>query len=129
MSPGALVPGDFFCGKSNLSPSNGGERYLCAENRPVDWNVVKQSFNEFATTKGIDVSQIHFPFSKNEYFALAEQKLGMGHWEVVDMLWETYQPNKIWLVIVGIGIFSIITLSIYDRLIIKPLERKKQTNI
>ena len=53
----------------------------------------------------------------------------MGHWEVVDMLWETYQPNKIWLVIVGIGIFSIITLSIYDRLIIKPLERKKQTNI
>ena len=95
----------------------------------VDWNVVKQSFNEFATTKGIDVSQIHFPFSKNEYFALAEQKLGMGHWEVVDMLWETYQPNKIWLVIVGIGIFSIITLSIYDRLIIKPLERKKQTNI
>ena len=95
----------------------------------VDWDVVKQSFNEFATTKGIDVSQIHFPFSKNEYFALAEQKLGMGHWEVVDMLWETYQPNKIWLVIVGIGIFSIITLSIYDRLIIKPLERKKQTNI
>ncbi|MDO5636542.1 MAG: MFS transporter [Myroides sp.] len=95
----------------------------------VDWDVVKQSFNEFATTKGIDVSQIHFPFSKNEYFALAEQKLGMGHWEVVDLLWETYQPNKIWLVIVGIGIFSIITLSIYDRLIIKPLERKKQTNI
>ncbi|MGL4581794.1 MAG: MFS transporter, partial [Flavobacterium sp.] len=67
----------------------------------------------------------HFPFSKNEYFALAEQKLGMSHWEMVDMLWNTYNPNKIWFVIFAIGIFSVITLVIYDRLVIRPLERKK----
>ncbi|HLT65075.1 MAG TPA: hypothetical protein VKZ80_01845, partial [Flavobacterium sp.] len=90
----------------------------------VDWNVVKQSFYNYASSNNIDVSQIHFPFSKNEYFALAEQKLGMSHWEMVDMLWQTYNPNKIWYVIVGIGIFSIITLALYDRYIIKPLEKK-----
>jgi len=70
------------------------------------------------------VSQIHLPFSKNEYFALAEQKLGMGHWEMTNMLWENYQPNKIWYVIVGIGLFSIISLSLYNRLVIKPIEAK-----
>ncbi|MEC4116999.1 MFS transporter [Myroides phaeus] len=91
----------------------------------VDWTVVKQSFIDFATSKNIDISQVHFPFSKNEYFTLAEQKLGMSHWEMVDMLWSTYTPNKIWYVVCGIGIFSVITLVIYDRLVIRPLENKK----
>lgn len=91
----------------------------------VDWTVVKQSFIDFATSKNIDISQVHFPFSKNEYFALAEQKLSMTHWEMVDMLWNTYNPNKIWYVVCGIGIFSVITLVLYDRLVIRPLEKEK----
>ncbi len=91
----------------------------------VDWQMVAQSFKDYAMSKSIDISQINFPFSKNEYFALAEQKLGMEHWEMADMLWQNYQPNKIWWVIVGIGLFSIISLTIYDRFIIKPLEKKK----
>lgn len=91
----------------------------------VDWQMATQSFKDYAMSKSIDISQINFPFSKNEYFALAEQKLGMEHWEMADMLWQTYQPNKIWWVIVGIGLFSIISLTLYDRFIIKPLEKKK----
>lgn len=91
----------------------------------VDWLQVMQSFKDFAASKAIDISQIHFPFSKNEYFALAEQKLGMSHWEMVDMLWNTYNPNKIWYVIFAIGLFSVITLVIYDKLVIKPIENKK----
>jgi len=93
----------------------------------IDWAVVKQSFTDFATSKSINISQVHFPFSKNEYFTLAEQKLGMNHWDMTNMLWETYNPNKIWFVIVAIGIFSIVSLTIYDRLIIKPLEKKQRT--
>ncbi len=91
----------------------------------VDWVAVKQSFIDFAASRNIDITQVHYPFSKNEYFALAEQKLSMSHWEMVDMLWNTYNPNKIWYVVCGIGVFSVITLVIYDRLIIRPLEKKK----
>lgn len=91
----------------------------------VDWHVVAQSFKDFALSKSIDISQVHFPFSKNEYFALAEQKLGMSHWDMVDMLWDTYNPNKIWYVVFAIGLFSVVTLVAYDRLVIRPLERKK----
>ena len=40
------------------------------------------------------------------------------------MLWNTYNPNKIWYVIVGIGLFSIISLTIYDRLVIRPRENQ-----
>ena len=94
------------------------------KNENLDWQEIGASFNELAVSKGIDITNVHLPFSKNEYFALAEQKLDMGHWEVVDMLWQTYNPNKIWYVIVGIGLFSIISLSLYNRLVIKPIETK-----
>lgn len=94
------------------------------KNENLDWQEIGASFNELAVSKGIDITNMHLPFSKNEYFALAEQKLDMGHWEVVDMLWQTYNPNKIWYVIVGIGLFSIISLSLYNRLVIRPIETK-----
>lgn len=90
----------------------------------VDWAAVGNNFKEFAAQKGIDVSNVHLPFSKNEYFALAEQKLGMDHWQMVEMLWSTYHPNKIWMVIFGIGMFSVVTLWLYDRFIIRPREKK-----
>lgn len=107
----------------NMSIS-GFEKQFNLKAEAIDWVTVKQSFADLATSKNIDTSKIHFPFSKNEYFALAEQKLGMSHWDMTNMLWETYNPNKIWIVIVGIGIFSIISLTIYDKMIIRPLEKR-----
>lgn len=94
------------------------------EGQKVNWSEVGIKFQEMAAKANVDVSNVHLPFSKNDYFALAEQKLSMSHWEMTSMLWENYQPNKIWIVIVGIGMFSIITLNIYDRLIIRPREKK-----
>ena len=90
----------------------------------VDWPAAINSFKEFALSKSIDISNVSTPFSKNDYFALAEQKLGLGHWEMASMLWESYNPNKIWYVVFGIGMFSVVTLSLYDRLIIRPREKK-----
>src|SRR5690606_32486441 len=72
------------------------EKYFHLKAETIDWTTVAQSFKDFALSKSIDISQVHFPFSKNEYFTLAEQKLGMSHWEMADMLWNTYNPNKIW---------------------------------
>jgi len=91
----------------------------------IEWTAVGQKVNEFAASKGIDASMLQLPFSKGEYFTLAEQKLGMSHWDVTQMLWDTYQPNKLWFVIFGIGMVSVIALLIYDKMVIKPLEVKK----
>ncbi|MBA5629292.1 MFS transporter [Moheibacter lacus] len=109
--------------KALKMPISDFERQFDLKAEKVDWATVETSFREFATTKGVDISNVHLPFSKNEYFALAEQKLGMDHWQMVEMLWNTYNPNKIWYVIVGIGLFSIVTLWIYDRMIIRPREK------
>lgn len=81
--------------------------------------------NEMAT-RGIEMPEVSESFSKNQYFELAEKKLGMTHWEMTQMLWENYNPNKIWYVIVGIGVFTIIALSIYDRVVIRPNEKNNE---
>lgn len=79
---------------------------------------------KYMAEKGIEMPEVNDRFTKNDYFALAEQKLGMSSLDLQNILWETYQPNKIWIVVVGIGAVTIVALYIYDILVIKPREKK-----
>lgn len=73
--------------------------------------------------RNIAMPEITQEFTKNDYFAAASEKLGMTEIEMTQFIWDSYNPNKIWYVIVGIGIVTILALSIYDRLVIKPKEK------
>jgi MFS family permease len=75
-------------------------------------------------TRAIEMPEITQEFTKNDYFNLASEKMGMTQVEMTQFIWDTYNPNKIWYVIVGIGIVTILALSIYDRLVIRPKEAK-----
>lgn len=88
------------------------------------WSDKLGLLQRYMQSEGIDMPEVTDEFTKNDYFAMAEQKLGMGKWELTQMLWDTYQPNKIWYVIFGIGIITIIALSVYDRMVIKPREKR-----
>ncbi len=66
--------------------------------------------------------------SKNDYFQFASEKLGMSEVEMTQMVWDTYNPNAIWYVIVGIGILAIIALILYDNIVIKPKERAEKSS-
>lgn len=90
----------------------------------LDYATIGKQFTDLAKVKGIDVSAIQTPFSKSEYFALASQKLKMTQWEMTDMLWNSYSPNKIWYVVCAVGLVSIVSLIIYDQFVVKPLEKK-----
>ncbi len=74
-------------------------------------------------TKGISMPEISTEFTKNDYFAMASEKLGMTQNQMTQYIWDNYQPNRIWYVIVGIGIVTIFALFIYDRLVIRPREK------
>ena len=100
------------------------ENTLNLKEKGLDYPTITERFVQYATEHGIDISNIHTPFSKSEYFTLAEQKLGMSHWEMTGMLWDIYEPNKLWIVVFGIGVFSVISLMLYNKWIIKPLEKK-----
>ena len=79
-------------------------------------------------SRNIEMPEITKEFTKNDYFATASEKLGMTQVEMTQMVWDTYNPNKIWYVIVGIGIVTILALTIYDRLVIRPKEAAAKAN-
>ncbi|HIE45736.1 MAG TPA: MFS transporter [Flavobacteriaceae bacterium] len=74
--------------------------------------------------KGIEMPEVGNDFSKNEYFALASEKLNMTQVEMTKMIWETYNPNKIWYVIAAIGVVTTIALYIYNTTVVKAKETK-----
>lgn len=74
--------------------------------------------------RAIEMPEVTKEFSKNDYFTAASEKLGMTQTEMTQLVWDTYHPNKIWYVIVGIGIVTIIALSVYDKMVIRPKEAK-----
>jgi len=74
--------------------------------------------------RAIDMPEISQEFTKNNYFAVASEKLGMTQNEITQMIWNSYQPNKIWYVIVGIGVVTIVALYVYDKLVVRPREEQ-----
>lgn len=77
--------------------------------------------------RNIEMPEISAEFTKNDYFALASEKLSMTQNEMTQLIWETYQPNRIWYVIVAIGLVSIIALAVYDRMVIRPKEKNGES--
>ena len=73
-------------------------------------------------SRGVVMPEITNEFTKNDYFALASEKLEMTQVQMTQLIWDTYNPNKIWYVIVAIGVVTIIALTIYDRTVIRPKE-------
>ena len=59
--------------------------------------------------------------TRNEYFVLAEQKLGLSQSQITEMLWQTYTPEKMWYLIFGIGVFAAVSLYLYNKIMVKKL--------
>jgi len=88
------------------------------------WSDKLTLLQEEVAKRGIEIPAVTESFTKNDYFKMASEKLGMSQQEMTQMLWDTYHPNKIWYVIVAVGIVTVIALYLYDQLVIRPNERK-----
>ncbi|MDD3386176.1 MAG: MFS transporter, partial [Bacteroidales bacterium] len=69
--------------------------------------------------QGLDIPPISDQFTQTDYFNRAMELMGMNSRELTDYLWVTYNPNKIWYVVFGIGILTVFLMFLYDRLIIR----------
>jgi len=69
--------------------------------------------------RGINIPEITEDFSQNDYVHMAEQKMGMSSTELTNYLWDTYNPEKIWILFTAIGIATIIGLILYDKFVLK----------
>ena len=53
--------------------------------------------------------------TKNQYFEVASQKLGLSQSQITQLLWDTYEPAKLWYVICALGVFAAVSLYIYNK--------------
>ncbi len=107
----------------NMPVSEVTDKFIPAGVDTSNWSPVIKSIQKYASENDIKLGELGGTFSKNDYFASASEKLDLTQTEMTQLIWDTYNPNKIWYVIVGIGIVTIIALSVYDRLVIRPKEK------
>ena len=65
--------------------------------------------------------QITLPegLSKKQFFEQAQEKLQMSHSQITEFLWNTYQPNKLWYIVLAMGAFTAISVFVYNRIVVK----------
>lgn len=62
------------------------------------------------------LKDVKVDITKNDYIAQVADKLHMNVDQLTTHLWDTYHPNEILYIFVGIGLFTFFALLIYDRI-------------
>lgn len=90
------------------------------------WSDKLELLKSEMTKREISMPEISDTFTKNDYFKMASEKMNMTENQMTQMIWENYQPNKIWYVIVGIGAVTVVALYIYDLMVVRPREKAEK---
>lgn len=121
---GDMLSRDEFISKTaealNWTDQQVADKFVPAD--ATTWEPIVKEIRKFAADNEMKLGELSAEFSKNDYFELAATKLNMNVSEMTRMIWDNYNPNKIWYVIVGIGIVTILALTIYDKMVIRPKE-------
>jgi len=68
--------------------------------------------------RGLRIPEISNSFSQDDFLNRAEELLKMNQTEMTSYLWSTYQPYNFWMVVAGIGLFTVISLFIFDKMVL-----------
>lgn len=69
-------------------------------------------------SRGLDLPEISDSFTRTDYLSMAGEQMQMNAGELTQFLWETYNPNRIWMIYSGIAIGAAFCLFLYDRFLI-----------
>ena len=72
-----------------------------------------------AAENNLKIPEISKTFTQEDYINQLLQKMNMSSSQLTDFLWTHYHPEHIWYVFTGIGIFSVVLLFLFDKLIMK----------
>ncbi|KAA6307332.1 Multidrug resistance protein MdtH, partial [termite gut metagenome] len=66
----------------------------------------------FVNEKGLQIAD---GLSTNAYFEEVARQTDRTPQELTNLLWNTYDPSRLWIVILSIGVVATIGLLIYDK--------------
>jgi dipeptide/tripeptide permease len=72
---------------------------------------------DFAASRGLQIPQ---ELSTNAYFEEVARQVNLSPRELTRLLWDTYEPSRLWIVLLAIGLIAACSLFVYDRIISKP---------
>jgi hypothetical protein len=78
-------------------------------------NLLKQEVAQ----RNLSIPEISDTFSQTDYYHKAAELMQMNQTELTQFLWTNYQPNRIWIVLLGIGAGAAFLLFLYDRFLIR----------
>lgn len=67
---------------------------------------------QFVAEKGLQIPE---GLSNNAYFAEVARQVDLTPQALTNLLWELYDPSRLWMVIFGIGMGTALLLFVYDR--------------
>lgn len=71
------------------------------------------------------VKDVKPDITKNQYIQQVAEKMNMSTKDFTTHLWESYHPNQILWIFVGIGIVTFLALVFYDKVYVKRMDKKK----
>jgi len=83
---------------------------------------------EEVAVRGLQITEIGTKvgekvFSKEDYYKKAAELMNLSQQQLTSMLWEKYDPSRIWIYFTAIGAATVVALFLYDKLL---LNDKKQ---
>ncbi|MDR1644853.1 MAG: MFS transporter [Tannerellaceae bacterium] len=69
---------------------------------------------DFAALRGLSVSE---GLSTQAYFEEVARQVNLSEEELTRLLWDTYDPSRLWMVLLAIGLVAAGSLFVYDRVI------------
>ncbi len=74
--------------------------------------------------RSIQLPEITKEYTKNDFYADASKKLDMNYDDMTRYIWDNYHPSRIWYVIAGIGLLTIVGLFIYNAVIAARIRKE-----
>ena len=78
---------------------------------------------KFVAEKGLAIAD---GLSTNEYFNEVARQVNMSPSDLTNHLWEAYNPSRMWIVILSIGVAATVCLFIYDKKTSKRTETESK---
>jgi dipeptide/tripeptide permease len=72
--------------------------------------------------RGLYIPEISKNFTQNDYINRASYLTGLNKQELTNMLWDKYNPSKIWMIFTGIGVLTVVAFFFYNKFV---LNKKK----
>ncbi|MCA1757607.1 MAG: hypothetical protein LC649_09135 [Bacteroidales bacterium] len=69
--------------------------------------------------RGFEIEPVSDTFTQNQYTERAQELFGMNSAELTQYLWNSYNPQKVWILFTGLALLASVSLFLYDRYILK----------